>query len=182
MPGIVKVLTAKDIPGKNIYGAILQDQPVFCDENNNVLYVGDALALVVGETQEQVNAALQQVVVDLEALPVVPNIDAAVTPGAFELHPKLHEKFPDCPPNTLIHFHTSKGNIAEGFAQADLILEDDYDVPFVEHAYMETETGIAIPENGGITVYAGSQGPTDDQPQIAQGFSKTGSHFTSQSQ
>ncbi|MBP8821245.1 MAG: hypothetical protein KBH08_04005, partial [Brachymonas sp.] len=62
MPGIVKVLTAKDIPGKNIYGAILQDQPVFCDENNNVLYVGDALALVVGETQDQVNAALQQVV------------------------------------------------------------------------------------------------------------------------
>jgi len=168
MPGIVKVLTAKDIPGKNIYGAILQDQPVFCDENNNVLYVGDALALVVGETQDQVNAALQQVVVELEPLPVVPTIDAAITPGAYELHPNLRQKFPDCPPNTLIHFHTSKGNIEEGFAQADLILEDDYDVPFVEHAYMETETGIAIPENGGITVYAGSQGPTDDQPQIAQ--------------
>ena len=167
MPGIIKVITSKDIPAAKIYGLIQQDQPVFCDETHDVLYVGDPLALVVGESQEKVNAALEKISVELEPLPIVGSIDQALAPNAPVLHPRLSEKFPDSP-NILIHFHTSKGNIDAGFAEADIILEDDYDVPFIEHAYMEVETGIAVPNNGGVTIYAGSQGPTDDCQQIAQ--------------
>ncbi|MFA5810674.1 MAG: xanthine dehydrogenase family protein molybdopterin-binding subunit, partial [Thermoleophilia bacterium] len=148
-------------------GIMQQDQPVFCDETHDVLYVGDPLALVVGETPEQVKTALEQIEVELEPLPVIGSIEQALAPDAAVLHPRLREKFPDSP-NILIHFHTSKGNIEAGFAEADLILEDVYDVPFIEHAYMEVETGIAVPENGRVTIYAGSQGPTDDCQQIAQ--------------
>ena len=167
MPGIVGVLTSRDIPGSKIYGVIQEDQPVFCDEEHDVLYVGDALALVIGETQEQVQAAAEAIDVELESLPVISSIEEALAPGAPALHPRLKQTSPD-KPNILIHFHTSKGDVAKGFAEADLILEDDYDVPFVEHAYMETETGIAMPEGDGVVVYAGSQGPTDDQHQIAK--------------
>ncbi|KAF0110587.1 MAG: putative aldehyde oxidoreductase [Chloroflexi bacterium] len=167
MPGIVRVLSSKDIPAAKTYGIIQQDQPVFCDESHDILYVGDPLALVVGETQEQVNAALEKIEVELEPLPVLGSIEQALAPGASALHPRLRDKFPDSP-NILIHFNTSKGDIAAGFADADLILEDDYKVPFVEHAYMEVETGIGVLENGGVTIYAGSQGPTDDCHQIAQ--------------
>ncbi|MHB8089529.1 MAG: molybdopterin-dependent oxidoreductase [Anaerolineaceae bacterium] len=167
MPGIIRILTSKDIPASKMFGAIQQDQPVFCDESHDVLYVGDALALVIGETQEQVQAALEEIEVVLEPLPVISTIKEAISPNAVALHPHLTQKYPD-QPNTLIHFNTSKGDIQKGFAEADLILEDDYNVPFIEHAYMEVETGIAVPENGGVVVYAGSQGPTDDCHQIAE--------------
>lgn len=166
MPGIVRVLTSKDIPASKMYGVIQQDQPVFCDETHDVLYVGDALALVVGETPEQVQAAIDAIEVELEPLPVIGTIEAALAPDAVVLHPRLRESFPDRP-NILINFNTSKGDIARGFAEADLILEDDYTVPFVEHAYMEVESSIALPEDGGVNIYVGSQGPTDDCHQIA---------------
>lgn len=166
MPGVVKILTSKDVPGTNIFGAILMDQPVFCDEDNDVRYVGDTLALVVAETQEQVQAALEKIQVELEPLPVISTVEEALAPGAPVLHARLKEQYPDMP-NVLIHFHTSKGDIEQGFAEADLILEDDYQVPFVEHAYMEPEVSISAPEGEGVVVYVGSQGPTDDRRQLA---------------
>ncbi len=166
MPGIVRVLTSKDIPGENVYGVIVADQPVFCDETHDVLYVGDALALVVGETPEQVREALSKIKVELEPLPVVSSVEEALSPSAPVLHKRLAEQYPGMP-NVLVHFHTSKGDIERGFAEADIVLEDDYEVPFVEHAYMEPEVSIAMPEDDGIVVYAGSQGPTDDRRQIA---------------
>jgi CO/xanthine dehydrogenase Mo-binding subunit/aerobic-type carbon monoxide dehydrogenase small subunit (CoxS/CutS family) len=166
MPGIVQVLTSKDVPGKNIYGLIYEDQPIFCDAQNDVLYAGDALALVIGETPEEVESALDKIHVELEPLPVISTIDEALAPGAPVLHKRLQDKYPDMP-NVLMHFHTGKGDIEAGFAEADFILEDDYEVPFVEHGYMEVETSIAVPENGGVVVHVGSQGPTDDRRQVA---------------
>ncbi len=166
MPGIVKVLTSKDIPGENIFGDIQADQPVFC--TNEVLYAGDTLALVIGETEEQVEAALDMIEVEIEPLPVVGTIADALKPDAPVLHPRLKETHPDMP-NVLIHWHVGKGDIQKGFEESDLIYEQDYTVPFVEHAYMETETSIGVvEEDGTIKVYVGSQGPTDDRKQIAK--------------
>ena len=106
MPGIVKVLTSKDVPGKNIFGVIDADQPIFCDEI--VRYVGDTLALVVGETPEQVQAALDAIEAEIEPLPVISSIDEALAPDAPVLHPRLKQVYPD-QPNVLKHFHVSKG-------------------------------------------------------------------------
>lgn len=165
MPGIVRIITARDIPGLNAFGVIVPDQPVFCDDV--VRYVGDTLALVVGESTEQVQAALDAIDLEIDPLPVISNITQALAPGAPILHPRLKETYPDMP-NVLKHFHVSKGDIQEGFAKADLILEESYKVPFVEHAYMETETSIGVlEEDGTLKIYVGSQGPTDDRHQIA---------------
>jgi len=166
MPGIVQILTSKDIPGENIFGAILRDQPVFCDEI--VRYVGDTLALVIGETEEQVLEALEAIEVDIEPLPVVSTIDQALEEDAPILHSRLKEVFPDTP-NVLKHYHVSKGDPQKGFDQSDFIYEQTYRVPFVEHAYMETETSIGVlEEDGTISIYVGSQGPTDDRAQVAE--------------
>jgi CO/xanthine dehydrogenase Mo-binding subunit/aerobic-type carbon monoxide dehydrogenase small subunit (CoxS/CutS family) len=166
MPGIVKVLTSKDIPGENIFGAIQADQPVFCTDV--VRYVGDTLALVIGETEEQVEAALDAIDVEIESLPVVSTITDALKPDAPVLHPRLRETNPDRP-NVLIHYHVGKGDIQKGFEESDLIYEQTYTVPFVEHAYMEPETSIGVVEDDGtIKVYVGSQGPTDDRHQVAK--------------
>ena len=165
MPGIVRVVTARDIPGDPIYGLIFADQPALCD--NEIRYVGDALALVIGETPEQVKAALKAVNVELESLPVLSDVYQAIAPDAPILHSRLKAEHPDMP-NVLVHHAVRKGDPSRGFAEAAVIIEDDYQVPFVEHAFMELECSIAIPEtDGSLTVYCGSQSPTDDRRQIA---------------
>ncbi|HAF61444.1 MAG TPA: hypothetical protein DCK95_03865 [Anaerolineaceae bacterium] len=166
MPGIIRILTSKDIPGKNIFGVIVPDQPIFCDEI--VRYVGDTLALVIGESNETIDAALDAIEVEIEPLPIISNVREALAADAPVLHPRLKDVYPDMP-NVLKHFHISKGDISKGFEEADIILEESYKVPFVEHAYMETETSIAtLEEDGVVKIYVGSQGPTDDRHQIAQ--------------
>jgi CO/xanthine dehydrogenase Mo-binding subunit/aerobic-type carbon monoxide dehydrogenase small subunit (CoxS/CutS family) len=165
MPGILRVITAKDIPGNPIYGLITADQPAICD--GEIRYVGDALAVIVGETEEQVQAALQKINVELELLPVLTDPLQAILPGAPVLHESLKEVFPETP-NVRAHHKVRKGDIEKGFAEADVVIEDDYYVPFIEHAFMEIECSIAVPEaDGTLTVHCGSQSPTDDRRQIA---------------
>jgi CO/xanthine dehydrogenase Mo-binding subunit len=166
MPGVVKILTSKDIPGENIFGLITPDQEVFCDDV--VRYVGDTLALVIGETEEQALDALDAIELEIEPLPVISTIAEALKKDAPVLHPYLKEVYPDMP-NVLKHFHVAKGDIQKGFEESDLIYEQVYHVPFVEHAYMETETSIGVlKEDGTVKIYVGSQGPTDDRHQVAK--------------
>lgn len=166
MPGVVRVLTAKDVPGRNRYGLLVRDQPIFCDEV--VRYVGDALALVVAETQEQARAAVKAIEVELDPLPVISDPEQALQPDAPVLHEYLRQQYPETP-NVLRHHRVYKGDIEKGFSEAEIILEGDYRVPFIDHAYMELECSIGVPEeNGEITVYCGSQGPTFDRDQVAE--------------
>ncbi|MBI4788971.1 MAG: molybdopterin-dependent oxidoreductase [Chloroflexi bacterium] len=166
MPGVVRVLTGKDTPGPNRYGLLRRDTPIFADDE--VRYVGDALALVVAETPEQAAAALERIQVELEPLPIITNPREGLAPDAPVLHEYLRKDYPETP-NVLKHHAIRKGDIAKGFAEADIVVEDDYHVPFVDHAFMEIECSIAVPEpDGRITVYCGSQGPTDDWAQVAE--------------
>ena len=165
LPGVIRVLTAKDVPGVNRYGLLTADQPIFCDEV--VRYVGDALALVVAETPEQAQAALAAIEVELEPLPVLTSPEAALAPDAPVLHEYLREHYPESP-NVLKHHAIRKGDIEQGFAAAAVVLEGDYEVPFVDHAAMELECSIGVLEdNGQVTVYCGSQGPLNDRSQVA---------------
>lgn len=165
MPGILRVLTAKDVPGDLLYGLIVTDQPVFCDRE--VRCVGEALALVVGETPEVAKEALQKIEVELEPLPVISDPSQAMQPGAPVLHERLKGISPETP-NVLVHHQVRKGDVQRGFSEADVIIEDDYKVPFIEHAFMEIECSIAVPQpDGSLTVYCGSQSPIDDRRQIA---------------
>jgi aldehyde oxidoreductase len=156
VPGVVAVLTAKDVPGRNAYGLLTPDQPVLCDEV--VRMVGDAVALVVADTLEAARAALKKIKVDYEPLPVLTTPQAALAPDAPQLH---------AGGNVLRHVKIRKGDVAEGFAQADVIIEGDYYTPFSEHGFLDLECSIGRPEGDGIVVYCGSQGPSFDQEQVA---------------
>ncbi|MCL4393497.1 MAG: molybdopterin-dependent oxidoreductase [Chloroflexi bacterium] len=166
MPGVVRVLTAEDVPGKNRYGLLTRDTPIFNDDQ--VRWVGDCLALVVAETPEAAAAATARIHVELDPLHVITSPQKALEPGAPVLHEYLRAKFPETP-NVLEHHQIRKGDVEKGFAQADVVIEDDYHVPFIDHAFMEIECSIGVPEPGGrVTVYCGSQGPIDDRAQVAE--------------
>jgi CO/xanthine dehydrogenase Mo-binding subunit/aerobic-type carbon monoxide dehydrogenase small subunit (CoxS/CutS family) len=159
LPGVIRVLTAKDVPGINKFGLIHADQPVFAEER--VRFVGDALALVIADAEETARNALRSIRVDFSELPVI------ASPGVALLKPELpplHESG-----HILKRVTHQKGNLEKGFEQASLIVEEDYETPFLEHAYLEPESGVAkVTEDGGVEIWCSTQGPFLMRGQIAQ--------------
>jgi CO/xanthine dehydrogenase Mo-binding subunit len=69
IPGVERVFTAKDIPGKNLVGTIHKDQPILASDR--VRYIGDPVALIVGKTEEVAEEAAKKLVVVYEDLPSI---------------------------------------------------------------------------------------------------------------
>ena len=144
LPGVAAVLTAKDVPGRNGFGAILPDQPVICGDK--VRYVGDGVALVAAETEKIAHEALSLIEVEYEPLDAVFDPRDAMKPDA----PKIHEKG-----NLLSSNKLRKGDVNKGFDEAEVIMERTYQVPFLEHAYLEPDIVFAIPQPDGTMLVEG---------------------------
>ncbi len=157
-PGVIKVLTAEDVPGENAFGIAIQDQPVLCFDR--VRYEGDAIALVGAETLDAARKGAQLVKVEYEVLPVVDDPEAAMSPGAVLLHPGG---------NILHEGHFEKGDVEEGFGKSAVVVEKTYEVPTIEHAYLETEAGVSYyDDEGRLTIDSCGQYVYRDQTQIAR--------------
>jgi len=164
LPGVQAVLTHKDVPAENLHGLVYRDWPVLCGDV--VRYVGDAVAIVAADTEELAAMALSLIEVDYEPLPVVPDPISAHREDA----PVLHPEHPTG--NLLKHIKVRHGDIEQGFAEADVIVEHEYHTPTTEHAFLEPECAIGVPEgfpgHDKLTIYVGSQIPYQDRNQIAQ--------------
>lgn len=157
-PGVAGVFTAADVP-VNEYGLNVLDNPVLCGEI--VRWIGDKVAVVVAETERQAEAALRLVEVEYEDLPAVFDPREAIQEGAPQLHPQS-------PHNVLKSYRIRRGHVDAAFAQADVIVEGDYETPMQEHVFLQPEAGIAYPdEEGRLTVVAAGQWTWEDQHQIA---------------
>ncbi len=82
LPGVVTVLTHKDVPGLNGFGIVIPDQPVLCSDK--VRFLGDAIAVIAAESEEIAEKAAQLVEVDYEPLPVVTDPVEAMKPESYE--------------------------------------------------------------------------------------------------
>lgn len=158
LPGVHAVLTAADIPGEKNHGLVIQDWPALAVDK--VRYIGDPVAIVAADTREIATQALALIEVDYTPLPVVTDPVQARRPEA----PQVMESG-----NLLKHIKVRKGEVAEGFAAAEVILEETFHTPFYEHAFLEPECAIGrITEDGRIEVTVGSQIPYQDRSQIAR--------------
>jgi CO/xanthine dehydrogenase Mo-binding subunit len=144
LPGVAAVLTAKDVPGRNGFGAIIPDQPVICGDK--VRFVGDGVALVAADSEEVAQKALELIEVEYEPLPAIFDPCDALKEDA----PKIHEKG-----NLLSLNKLRKGIVEKGFAEAEVIVERTYKVPFLEHAYLEPDVVMAIPQQDGTMLVEG---------------------------
>ncbi len=165
LPGVIAVLTHQDVPGENIHGLIFDDWPVLCADK--VRYMGDAVAIVAAEDADTAARALELIKVEYEAIGVVDDPEYARSPEA----PCVHENRPDG--NLLKHIKVRHGDIEQGFAEADVIIEREYRTPTIEHAFMEPECSIGVPagfdaEHVKLTIYTGSQIPYEDRRQAAR--------------
>ena len=160
LPGVVRVLTARDVP-VNEYGINIMDQPVLVAVGDKVRWMGDRLALVVAESQRIAEEACRLVRVAYEPLPVVDDPRAAMAPGA----PLVHA---DRERNILKHIPLRHGDLAEGWRQADVVVEGEYITHFVDHAYMQPEAALGyIDDQGRVAVIAAAQWAHDDLHQLA---------------
>ncbi|GFN22289.1 selenium-dependent xanthine dehydrogenase [Thermanaeromonas sp. C210] len=158
MPGVVVVLTAEDIPGQRYQGHIFKDWPALVAVGEEVRYVGDAIALVAAEDRETARKAVEQIKVEYEVLTPVTCPAEALAPGAPSLHPKG---------NILSETSIRKGNPEEALRTCAHVVSQTYRTPFTEHAFLEPESAVAVPENEGITIYTSTQGVYDIQEQVA---------------
>ncbi|MGE6575664.1 xanthine dehydrogenase subunit D [Paenibacillus xylanexedens] len=160
LEGVYAVLTSKDVPGLNRFGIATPDQPVFCEDI--VRYVGDAIAAVAADSPERAALALDAIRVVYEELTPLNSTDAALAPGA----PELHEHGPG---NVLHRTEIKRGDAEQAFATCDHIVTETYYTPRQMHAYMETEGGLFVPdEEGRLNVYAATQHGYKDRMQLAR--------------
>jgi len=159
IPGVAAVMTADDIPGENSYQYWYSDQPLLVKDQ--VRYRGDALAAVAAETEEIALAALAAIEVEYEPLEGIFDANEAMQPGA--------RKVWDDKENIHSHHVESWGDIEEGFAKADVVVENTFQTSYQEHAMLETESAVAMLDlDGSVVVYASAQAPHRDRIQIAR--------------
>lgn len=157
LPGVHAVLTAQDIPGPNRFGLAVLDQRVLAE--GKVRCIADPVALVAAETEEIAEEALERIVVDYQPLPAVLTVDDALASGA----PRVHDDG-----NLLQHTTVRKGNVEEGFRQADVVVERTYRTQSMDHAPMEPEAGLAYMDQFGVlNILTSTQYPFRDRKQIA---------------
>lgn len=157
VPGVVAVLTAKDVEGRKAFGLVTADQPVFATDR--VRYIGDALAVVFAETLDAAERARDLIRVEYRVLPGVYTPFEAAAPGA----PRVHDDG-----NLLKEMQVKRGDVDAAFAQCAVVLERDYTTPFVEHAFIEPESGFGIPDaDGGVTVQIANQAAWDTRRELA---------------
>jgi aerobic-type carbon monoxide dehydrogenase small subunit (CoxS/CutS family) len=160
LPGVEGIVTALDVPGKDGFGVFVNDQPLMAREK--VRYVGEAIAAVAAEDIEAARRAIAKIRVEYELLPAVFDPDEAMREGA----PVVHDSAPD---NLVKHIPIRKGDVEAGFAASDLIVEQTYETQQVEHAYLETEAGIAyVDHDGVVTVHSPSQNITHHRHMLAR--------------
>ncbi len=161
MPGVLAVLTCRDVNGTNRQGVVRKDQPVLADDK--VRHCGDAVALVLAEDRETLKRALEQVVPDLEPLPAVLDPEEALKPDA----PIVHEDH--AAGNLLLQADLETGEGLEGFSQCDVEVTAEFQTPWQEHAYLETEGGWArVEEDGSLTLVVSTQTPFRDRSETAE--------------
>ncbi|HLN87815.1 MAG TPA: xanthine dehydrogenase family protein molybdopterin-binding subunit [Candidatus Limnocylindrales bacterium] len=164
MSGVVAVLTSKDLDDIGHYmgrGKNNKDQPIIA--TNRVIFAGQPVAAVAAIDRATAEQALAKIRVDYEELPAVISVDEAMAEGA----PRLHD-FAD--KNVCAHHELVKGDVEKGFAEADLIVEDEFDFPMIYHYSMEPHTAIAQVDGDGITIWTSTGHPFGVRQDVAEVF------------
>lgn len=157
-PGVVVILTHRDVPGLNAFGILVPDQPVLCKDK--VRCLGDTIAIVAAETQEAAEGAARLIEVDYEPLPLVSDPVEALRQDS----PKVHEKG-----NLFRSGHVVRGDVESAFRSAAVVVENTYRTGRQAHMYLELESGIAyLDKDQRLVIHAGGQSPYRDQMQVAR--------------
>jgi CO/xanthine dehydrogenase Mo-binding subunit len=185
MPGVKAIVTGADIPecrAKLMLGEGAIDLHDVGDNvlaRTKVLYEGHAVAAVAATSPELAREAAARIAVRYDALPAVTSIDAAIAPGAPILHEKMVTKgVPSSgPSNVASRFELKRGDVDQGFADADVVVEREFRTSMVHQGYIEPHACIArYGEDGRAVVWCTTQGPFAVRDQCAAILGMDASH------
>lgn len=153
LEGVVKVITADDIPGRKTFGLLNPHQPVMVPEGGKVRYIGDPIATVYAETKKIAEEAAKLIEVEYEVLDGVWSVADSLKEDRFHIWNEA---------DVASHTKIRRGDTDKAFEDCDVIVEGDFYVPNVEHAYMEIESCVTnMDKNGAIHVHMSHQGAYD---------------------
>ncbi|QUI25744.1 selenium-dependent xanthine dehydrogenase [Vallitalea pronyensis] len=159
MAGVKAVITAKELPGATKVGHIKKDWDVLIAEGDTTRYMGDAIVLIAAETKEILEAAKKAIDIQYEVLkPLTCPADAMK-----EDAPLIHEGG-----NILSIEHLVRGNADEKIKHAEHVVTNRYSTPFTEHAFLEPETALAVPDRDGMIIYCADQGIYQTRKECAE--------------
>ena len=163
LPGVVAVLTSKDLDdiGHYIGRGKNKDQPIIATDR--VIYSGQPVAAVAALDRATAEEALSKIHVVYDELPAVITVDEATADGAPRLH-QFAEK------NICARHELIKGDVEKGFAEADVIVEDEFEFPMIYHYSMEPHTAIAQVDSDGITIWTSTGHPFGVRADVAEVF------------
>lgn len=151
LQGVAAVMTADDLPGVNGYGGMIPDKPVIA--RDEILYEGDPVALVAAESLAIAEAAVSLIEVEYEPLEGFDDPQMMLREDA----PRLHKQYAVPKDNNVSDAVTvKKGDAEAAFQNADVVIDNWYKTPMLDHAYLEPDVAVAEPDpvQGGLIIYS----------------------------
>src|SRR5262249_6475498 len=177
LPGIVAVVTGEDAPWT--HGESIKDKPFLAQ--GKVRYIGEPVAAVAAEDEDIAQAAVKLIEVEYEDLPVYTEPEEACKPGCVAIHEdfanyrKVNFIVGSHLPNIAEHFKLRTGDVEIGFKQSDLVVEERYFVPIIQHAAMEPHSAHAQfdKESGRLTIWVANDAPFRALHEITEALNMT---------
>ena len=157
MDGVVAVYTSEDVPNNKV-GHLQQDWDVMIPKGEITRFVGDAICLVVAESEDILKKAKALVKVEYEVLEPVRNITEAMAKDAPNIHPNG---------NLCQSRHVRRGDTETAIKNSKYVITETFDTPFTEHAFLEPECAIAFPYKDGVKIYSSDQSVFDTRKEVA---------------
>lgn len=159
-PGVVAVYTGADVPGDLHVGIIYKDWPVFIPVGGRTSYAGDVLAIVVAETRRQARVAAELINVTYKELRPITDPFAAIDDSEIAVWGTDN--------NVLSRSEYARGDVDTALASSAHVVRETFQTQRIEHAFLEPESTLAVPDPKKQTmhVYSGGQGVWDDRDQI----------------
>lgn len=158
-PEYIAAYTADDIQGKRHIGHLVKDWPALIAVGETTRYVGDGVALAVAKTKAGLKEVLALIEVEYEELKPLTSPKEALEEGAPAIHPIG---------NLLKEEILNRGDVEKAISEAKYVVTHQYSTPFTEHAFLEPECAVAMPEGEGVLLYTGGQSVYDEQKEIAE--------------
>ncbi len=158
--GVIRIFTVDDIPGNHYTGLIVEDWPLMIARGETTRYIGDVIAGVVALSEETARKAASLIRIEYDVLEPVSDPHKALEPGSAKVHPGRNNLLEKC--------IVRRGEPVEAtFRDSKYIVSGIYETQRIEHAFLETEAAIALPDGDGIHLYSQGQGVYVDQKQVA---------------
>lgn len=157
--GVIKIFTAADIPGEHKTGLIISDWPLMAGIGEMTHYIGDVMAGVVADSEAAARKAAALIRIEYEPLSAVTDIHEAVKPDTVSVHEGRSNVLETC--------SIRSGDVEKAFSEAMWVASGIYETQRIEHAFLETEAAVAIPEGDGVRLYSQGQGAYVDRKAVA---------------